>query len=713
MLQIIQYQKNGEMVVADLPTPSCLPGGVLIRTYYSLISAGTEKISVTNTQSSLIGRARKQPEQVRQVMSMVKKEGLLTTVKKVQSKLESYKSLGYSISGVVLESDCSEFQVGDRVTAGGAGYANHAEFIAVPKNLVVHLPENVSFESASYTTLGAIAMQGFRQAEPSLGETVVVIGLGLLGQITIQLLRAAGCRVVGLDINESLFERAKKYGAELALPSNFSSTETIKAFTRGYGADSVIVTASTLSNEPLELAFDICRKKGKVVIVGAVGMNLERGAFYTKEIDLRISCSYGPGRYDANYEERGNDYPFAYVRWTENRNMQAFIDLISQGRIDVDSMTSHKFNIQNAIDAYDIITGKNNQPHLGILLEYPERVNNNSKSIKINKFNPKGDLSIGFIGAGNFATNNLLPPLKNLVDNFVSVSTSTPVNAKTAAEKFGFAEATTDSISIINNPKINLIFIASRHDSHSKFVVEALKQNKHVFVEKPLAVSFEQLDQIIEAYIKSEAGLMVGFNRRFSKSFVSIKEFLKSRKSQMLMNYRVNAGFIPKSHWIYEPSQGGRIIGEVCHFIDTMCYLTNSLPVRVFAQAISSDNSAVENYDNVILNIKFADGSIGTISYLANGDGSLDKEYFEVHCERKSAVMNNFDSVELYANGKKQSLKFDGKKGIIEEVEMTINSIMNRKNSPIDADTLFAVTRATFLSIESLKTGQSIEIINN
>lgn len=711
MLQVIQYQKDGRLEVANLPAPECPSGGVLIQTRFSLISAGTERTSVETTQSGLIVRARKQPEQVRQVLNMIKRDGLRTTIEKVMNKLDSYKSLGYSVSGIVLESDVDEFSPGDRVAAAGAGYAVHAEFVAVPKNLVVKLPHNVSFEEAAYTTLGAIAMQGFRQAEPVLGETVAVIGLGLLGQITIQLLKAAGCRVIGLDINESLFEFARKFGCDLLLKSENSPNvvNIINSFTNGHGVDSVIITASTSSNEPTELALSICRKRGKVVVVGAVGMNIPRNLFYTKEIDFRISCSYGPGRYDPNYEEYGHDYPFAYVRWTENRNMQAFLQLIADGKMDVRSITTHTFSITEATKAYDLITGKIQEPYLGILLSYP----NNSNPFKTISLNTKtsyskSELKISFIGAGNFATNNLLPVLKKLNVEFVSVSTATPVNAKSVAERFGFHEASTDSDAIAINERTNTIFIASRHDSHARYTIAALNSGKNVFVEKPLAINFQQLEDIIQAYNKNQSRLMVGFNRRFSATFKKMKEFFLNRQDKMVINYRVNAGFIPNTHWIHAPEQGGRIIGEVCHFIDCAVYLTDALPISVYATSIGGNNSAMPNSDNVSLNLKFSDGSITNITYFANGSSLLDKEYCEVHCERKSAIMNNFKTLDLYDSKKHYSLKFDGKKGIEEEVTAFINSIRNGQPSPIPFEQIVKTTEATFYAVESLKIGLPI-----
>lgn len=711
MLQVVQYQKDGRLEVAELPAPQCPAGGVLIQTRFSLISAGTERTSVENTQSSLLSRARKQPEQVRQVLNMVKRDGLRTTIGKVLNKLDSYKSLGYSVSGVVVESDVEEFAHGDKVAAAGAGYAVHAEFVAVPKNLVVRIPEGVSFEDAAYTTLGAIAMQGFRQAEPVLGETVAVVGLGLLGQLTVQLLKSAGCRVVGMDINPDTFDYAKKFGCDLLLNAKNSPeiVNTVNSFTNGNGVDSVIITASTSSNEPTELALNICRKRGKIVVVGAVGMNIPRSLFYTKEIDYRISCSYGPGRYDPFYEEYGQDYPFAYVRWTENRNMMAFLQLIADGKMDCRTLTTHTFPITDAVNAYNLITGKTNERYLGILLRYNEHSKPESTiKIKQSQFKQENSIKIGFIGAGNFAQNNLLPALKNCNVEFLSVSTATPVNAKSVAERFGFHEATTNSDVIANDTRINTLFIASRHDSHSHYVVESLRSGKNVFVEKPLAVNFEQLDSIKEAIASSDARLLVGFNRRFSAPFAKMKEFFANRQDKMVINYRINAGFIPTTHWIHSPEQGGRIIGEVCHFIDCAVYLTGALPISVFASSVSADHSQMPNSDNVSINLKFSDGSIANILYFANGSSLLEKEYCEVHCEHKSAIMNNFTTLDLFSQ-KRQTLKFDGKKGIAEEVRAFIDAIRSAKPSPISIEEIIKTTEATFYAVESLKIGLPIQ----
>lgn len=710
MLQILQHQKSGEISISEVPAPVCPEGGILVLVHYSLISAGTERQSVTNAQSSLLARIKKQPEDFKTVMTFLKKEGLMPTLKRVKAKLDSYKQLGYSISGIVTESRCDEFAPGDRVACAGAGYANHAEYVAIPKNLAIKLPENVALQDAAYTTLGAIAMQGFRQANPRLGETVAVIGLGLLGLLAVQMLSAAGTRVVGLDVDETTFELAKKFGCSLTLKSSFSSVKDIMAFSRGIGCDSVIIAAATASNSPVELAMEITRKRGRVVVLGAVGMNIPRNPFYKKEIEFTISSSYGPGRYDPQYEEMGIDYPAAYVRFTENRNMVSFVDLIAAGKMDVKSITTHKLVFTEAKKAYDIITGKITERYIGILLEYPDKDNiNDSRSGKTISFNPtsgsSSKLKVAFVGAGSFAQNHLLPALVAAGAEPIAVANSTPLNAKNVADRFGFKLSSTDGKEIINSTETNVVFCATRHDTHAGFVLEALKAGKPVFVEKPLAVNFEEFSKIDRQYQKSNVGIMVGFNRRFSTSFRKIKHFFDGIQEPLTIIYRVNAGFIPTNSWIQDLAQGGRIIGEGCHFIDTMTYLTGSLPDKIYAEAVSGGNPESANRDRTLITIKFRNGSIGSLAYFANGDSSFGKEYCEVFGAGKSAVMNNFQSVELYKSGKSTKLKMDGDKGIATEIRETAESIKLGKPMPISFEEIKYVTLATFYAGLSFDTG--------
>ena len=711
MLQIVQYQKSGEVSARELPAPSCKEGGILVQTHFSLISAGTEKISVENAQSSLIQRARKQPDQVKLVMDSIKKEGIISTAKRVKSKLESYKPLGYSASGLVIESKTPEFSPGDKVAIAGAGYANHAETLSIPKNLAVKIPDGVSFEEAAYTTLGSIAMQGVRQADLRLGENVAVIGLGLLGQITVQLLKASGCRVIGMDINESLFEMAKKFGCDRTYPSSFDNVKDIMAFTDSIGCDAVIITASTSSNQPMELALELARKKGKVVVVGAIGMNVPRGPFYVKELDLTISCSYGPGRYDPNYEERGEDYPPAYVRWTENRNMQAFLDLIASGKMDVRSMNTHKFDIKDAKKAYELITGKTQEKFLGVLISYPAKSDATKRSVAIRDTEGKAKIKLGFIGAGTFAQGYLLPHIGKKDVEHIAVSTETPVNAQSVAEKYDFAISTTDSSEIIRNRDVNTIFCATRHDSHAQYVLESVRAGKPIFVEKPLAATEDQLKEIKEAVEKHSGRVFVGFNRRFSKPFVHLKEFFAERQEPLSMHYRVNAGKLPKTHWALLPEHGGgRIVGEGCHFIDCMVYLSGSLPEKVYAQSISTTSKENTDSETVAITLRFKDGSLGVLEYFSNGDTSFPKEYFEAFCQGSIGVMNNFTRCDMIRGGKTGTKKYNGNKGHREEVAAFLEALKTGSPLPISFEEEYYITAATFAAMLSLEKGTPVVI---
>ena len=709
MLQAVQHQKTGEIEVKELPAPTLRPGWIVVAVQASLISAGTERASVEKSKASLIERARKQPEDVKQVIDMAKREGVLNTIRKVQNKLDSYRALGYSAAGIVLESGCDEFAPGDRVACAGAGYAVHAEVITVPKNLAVGIPENVSFEEASFTTLGAIALQGIRQADPRLGENVAVIGLGLLGQLTVAMLKANGCRVIGLDIDESQFALAREFGADVTAPSNGDAVGIVQSFTRGLGADAVIITAGTSSNAPMELAIKTARKKGRVVVVGAVGMDLPRSPFYEKELEITISCSYGPGRYDPEYEEEGRDYPAGYVRWTENRNMEGVLDLIASGALNVGRIITHRYAITEAARAYDLITGKIDEPFVGVVLTYPERRTGDLKrtiplDAGVGNRKPESTLRLGFVGAGSFAQGHLIPHLLKLDLDLAVAVTATPANARSAAEKFGFAEASTDSVDVIEGDRTNAIFIATQHDTHGDYVARALKRGKQVFVEKPLAINREELERIRELAEGGNDRVMVGFNRRFSESFVAVKKHFEGMGEPLSIFYRVNAGHIPLSSWVQRPEQGGRIIGEGCHFIDTMQFLTGARPVTVEARAIRSGNVEVRNADIVTITITFDDGSIGTLHYFANGAKAIPKEYCEVYGGGRTAIMDDFRRVTL-ASGKKSSVKkFDGSKGHREEVIATISAMRSGGPMPIGFQSLYETTLATIEAVERLGT---------
>lgn len=707
MRQAIQYQKTGELSVKELPAPTVRPGMVVVRTHASLISAGTERTSVSTAQASMLEKARTRPDLVKQVVDMARREGVVNTIEKVRSRLDSYKALGYSAAGVVVESGVDGFAPGDRVACAGAGYASHAEIISVPRNLVVRIPDGVSFDEAAFTTLGAIALQGVRQSRVVLGESVAVIGLGLLGQLTVQLLKAAGCRVIGLDINEGQFALAREFGADEVTTSDRGAAGAIETFTRGLGADAVIITASTGSNGPLELAIQAARKKGRVVIVGAIGMEMQRSPFYEKELEITIACSYGPGRYDPSYEEEGHDYPAAYVRWTEGRNMEAVLDLIAAGRLNVARMITHRFDIADAEKAYDLITGKVKEPYFGIVLQYPDRGDAAlARSVRVTKSTAtNGALAVGFIGAGNFAQGFLLPPVKRSGARLVAVSTSTAVNARSVAEKFGFEDASTDNEAIIAHPEIDAVFIATRHDTHGRFVDEALAAGKQVFVEKPLAINRGELERILETASTKGDRVMVGFNRRFSESLLSMKRHFSDVREPLVMLYRVNAGFLKPEFWTQAESQGGRIVGEACHFIDCMQFMTGARPTSVYAAAIGSQNSQVKNADSVSITIRFDDGSVGTVHYLANGDASVPKEYFEVFGGNRTAIMENFSRVTLSRDRKRKELKLNGDKGHAAEVAQTLEAMKTGGPMPIGFQSLVDTTVVTFAAMESLVSG--------
>ncbi len=713
MKQLIQNFKSGKMYVDEIPAPSISAGMVLVQNEFSLISSGTERGTVRVAQASLLGKARERPDLVSQVFNNIKKEGLSATINKVRTKLDSLKALGYSSSGTVIASLDKNgiFKPGDRVACAGQDYASHAAFVSVPQNLLARIPDNVSFEEAAFTTVGSIAMQGIRQAEPALGEKVAVIGLGLIGQITCQLLRANGCLVMGIDLNEKLVKLAgETAGAHSMLRNDPGLGNACLNFTNGYGFDSVIITAAASSNDPVELAASIARKKGKIVIVGAVNMDLQREPyFYRKELQLLMSCSYGPGRYDPVYEEGGNDYPFSYVRWTEQRNMEAFLDLISMRVVDVKPLITHTFDIDDALKAYDIVLGKTHEFSTGILLRYTGAEKPAQTVFTISK-NQVSQVNAGFIGAGSFAQGYLIPGAKAAGASLDGVVTSRGITSKNVAEKFGFNFCSTEPTDILGNKSINTVFIATPHSSHASIAVNALQARKNVFVEKPLALNTEQLHSVIEAKNITGMPLMVGFNRRFAPVSVRIRKEFEGIGETLVVNIRVNAGLIPKGHWIQDPETGGgRIIGEVCHFIDLMQYFTGAEPVSVFAESIDSANSVITPSDNFAAVVKFSNGSIGNLVYLANGDNSLPKEHIEVSGGGVSAVINDFREGTLYRAGKTSKIKSSGK-GHREELQRFIEALKNGKESPISFRSVCLTTMTTFMINDSLSTGLPQEI---
>ncbi len=708
MKQLIQNFKTGELYIDEVPLPSISTGMVLVENEYSLISAGTERGTVKVAKASLLGKARQRPDLVAQVIQNIRKEGLAATISKVKTKLDSLKALGYSTSGTVLASLDKNglFKPGDRVACAGQDYASHAEIVAVPQNLVSKIPDNVTSDEAAFTTLGAIAMQGIRQADPSLGERICVIGLGLLGQITCQILKANGCAVFGIDLSEHLVRLADGSAADKALlrgdPNLIPACEN---FTKGFGFDAVIITAAAPTNDPVELSSELLKKKGRVIVVGAVKMDIPRDPhFYRKELDLRMSCSYGPGRYDVNYEENAIDYPFSYVRWTEHRNMEAFLDLLSRKAINVKPLITHVFGIAEAEKAYDIVLGKIKEPHIGILLKYSE---NDAKKVTVTKTGslPVSSVNAGLIGAGSFAQSYLIPNVKAFGATLDGVVDAKGISSKNVSEKFKFNFCSSDPDDIFKKEDINTVFIATPHSFHAGLVVSSLKAGKNTFTEKPLAIDEEQMKEVIEAVKTSDKPVMVGFNRRFAPVSEAVRKEFRNLDEPLVINIRVNAGAIPREHWTQQPEiGGGRIIGEACHFIDLMQYFTGAEPVSVFAQSIISDNSKITPEDNIAVIVKFADGSVGNLTYLANGDKTLPKERIEVFGGGIIGIINDFRDGAIYRNGKMTRLKSPGK-GHREEINAFLSAVRDGKESPISFRSICLTTLTTFRILDSIHTG--------
>jgi predicted dehydrogenase/threonine dehydrogenase-like Zn-dependent dehydrogenase len=667
----------------------------------------------------MVQKARMRPDLVRQVMDNFRREGLVATYNKVRDRLDNYKDLGYSSAGVVIESGVDDIKVGDRVACAGVGYAAHAEIVSVPRNLVAKIPEEVALDDAAFTTVAAIAMQGVRQADVRVGEQVVVIGLGLVGLLTVQLLKASGCRVLGMDVSPRNFDLAVTLGCDRCVISGDEAVLEAQSFTRGYGADAVVITAATTSNQPVELAIQCARKRGTVVAVGAVGMNIPRSPFYEKEISFRMSCSYGPGRYDSDYEENGQDYPLGYVRWTENRNMEAVLDMMAQRKLNVAPLTTHRIPAEEGLRAYDIITGKIEEPYLGILIKYSDPSAPVALSRRMELRRTAGSAPghrpvLGFIGAGNFTQSTLLPPLLRLAPRMRGLATGKPINAKNLAKKYQFEFCATDASEIIQDKEVNLVFVTSRHDSHARYVGEALCAGKSVFVEKPPALNEEELKIILSAYEQAEQLgqaplLMVGYNRRFSEPVRAIQKLFAGRTEPLAMHYRVNAGFMPSTHWMQHPDQGGRFIGEGGHFVDVMQFLCGALPVSVHAVA-PMDNARRYNHDNVLISISFGDGSVGTIHYLANGANAVEKEYLEVFGDSKTARMWDFKKLECAVGRKKSTQSFSGDKGHAAEMKALLEGFEAGTGSPISINSLTATSRATFAAMESIRTGTVVPV---
>ena len=708
MKQVLLDLQSGSIRVEDVPVPT-ITRGVVVENACSLISAGTESALINLAGQSLAGKARSRPDDMKKVLQKIGTDGPLSAYQQAMSRLAKPEPLGYSCAGTVVRTGTDDFEVGDRVACAGAGYAVHAEYVAVPKNLCVRIPDGVSFREAAFTTVGSIAMHGVRNAEVTVGENVAVIGLGLIGLLVVQILKAAGCRVIGVDIDPEKLALAAQLGAD-AVANYDGLAEKMKAFS-AFGADAVIIAAATSSSAPVEAAGRLVRDKGRVVVVGNVGMNVPRDIYYEKEAEVVVSRSYGPGRYDRNYEEKGIDYPI-YVRWTERRNMEAFLDLVRQKKIDLDRLTTHTFPLENAPEAYNLI-GTGRERYIGVLLNYSPNGAGAAGTITRlaapsvrRRAPPAGARTIGCIGAGVHAQSALYPNLHGLPVNLGGVATATGLSAHSVAKKYGFAYSTTDYRKILDDPDIDAVLIATRNDLHVPMAIEAMRAKKDVFVEKPLATDIDGLREVIRAYYESGQRLMVGFNRRYSPFARRMKEFFGNRTTPIIMHYRVNAGQIPPGHWVHDDEQGGgMLISECCHFFDFMQYMIGSRPIQVYARAIEPTGNLLK-YDNFQATLAFADGSVGTVTYTTLGDRSYSKETVEAFCDNAVGRITDFRDIELRRDGKvsRERRWLAREKGFAEELLAFV------KGEEANFEASVATTLATFRAWESIDTGRPQEI---
>lgn len=713
MNQLLQDLRTGAVELAEVPVPLVRPGHLLIASTRSLVSTGTERMLVEFGRAGWIEKARQQPDKVRQVLRKVRTDGLLPTVEAVMAKLDRPIPLGYCNCGRVLEvgAGVEGFAPGDRVVSNGP----HAEVVCVPRNLCAKVPDGVSDDEAAFTVLSAVALQGVRLAVPALGETFAVIGLGLVGLLAVQLLRASGCCVVGVDISRSREDLARDCGACAFVDSSREdAVSAARAATGGRGVDGVIIAAATRSDEPVSQAARMCRKRGRIVLVGVAGLSLSRAEFYEKELTFQVSCSYGPGRYDPEYEEKGHDYPFGFVRWTEGRNFEAVLEMMRAGRLDVRPLIERVVPFESAPAVYEeILRGGAGK---GILLAYPEKARPEEPAVRVAPppaVKPAaGKASVGFVGAGNFAVQVLLPAVKAAGARLVTVASAKGVSAAHAARKFGFRSAAADYRAVLSDPEIDTVFVATRHDSHARIAAEALRAGKHVFVEKPLVLDEEQLAEVTRAYeeacAKSPVHLMVGFNRRFAPHVREMRELLAGTAEPKAMVVTVNAGSIPRDHWVQDPEVGGgRIIGEGCHFVDLLRFLAGASITGVQAASVGGSPSDGIRGDKATFTLSFADGSIGTVHYLANGHRAFPKERLEVFCGGRVLVLDNFRRLYGYGwKGFREDRLWRQDKGHAAEVAAFLSAVEQGGPPPIPFDEIVEVTRATFQIERAIERGR-------
>ena len=703
MKQIIQSFKTGKTTLQELPSPKVKSGQVLIKTTRSLVSLGTERMLVEFGKASIIEKARQQPDKVKMVLNKIKTDGLLPTLETVFNKLEQPLPLGYCNVGRVISvgDGVLDFKVGDRVASNGP----HAEFVSVPQNLVSHIPNNVSDEEATFTVIGSIGLQGIRLINPTIGETVVVVGLGLIGLLTAEILVANGCKVIGYDLDDKKVQIANEKNIHAFNPKNgIDPIEFVKTKTNGTGADAVIITASAKNNDIISQSAQMSRKRGRIVLVGVVGLDISRADFYEKELSFQVSCSYGPGRYDDDYEFKGIDYPLPFVRWTEKRNFETILQLISTKKLNVKNLISEITPLNDFEEIYNNISNSNS---IASIIKYNDEIKPNETIVINNKKLIKGNGIIGIIGAGNFTKMTLLPALKKANVQIKQIVSSAGLNGTELAKKYNINQSTTDYNILLNDKDIDLVIITTRHDLHANMVIDSLNKNKHVFVEKPLALNLDELEKIDKAYERSKAKLMVGFNRRFSPHIKKIKTLIGD--SPMNIIATMNAGFIPSDVWVHDMKVGGgRIIGEACHYLDLLVYLTGSKIDKICMNSMGKNPS--ENTDNASILVKMENGSNGVINYFANGSKSYNKERIEIFSLQKTIISENFIKTVGYGINGFSKLKTSLDKGHVSQFKSLINNIKNNDDPLIPYHELLNVTKASFKAIQSLKDGKWIKV---
>lgn len=706
MLQIIQDLKKGNTILEDVPAPLVRKGHVLIKTHRSLVSLGTEKMLVEFGKGNIISKARQQPEKVKQVLDKIRTEGLFPTLEAVFNKLDEPLPLGYCNAGEVIAvgDGVAEFSIGDRVASNG----HHAEIVCIPKNLVAKIPDNVSFEEASFTVIGSIGLQGIRLANPTIGETVVVIGLGLIGLITAELLLANGCEVIGFDYDAKKVAIANEKGVKAFAASDTDVVKAVESLTNGIGCDAVIITASTKSNDVISQAAGMCRKKGRIVLVGVIGLDIQRADFFKKELSFQVSCSYGPGRYDEDYEQKGIDYPIGYVRWTEKRNFETVLSAISKKNINVQPLITERVALENYLEIYGNIGGNS----IASILEYPATSAKTDTLVPVKHYHTKPSKGVlGIIGAGNFTKMTVMPALKNAGGHYKYISSAGGLTAKSLANKYGFEFSTTDYKQILNDPEVDLVMITTRHNMHAAMVVEAMQSGKHVFVEKPLAINESGLENIINTYngLSNPLSVSVGFNRRFSPFIQKAKKLIGSASTPINISATMNAGFIPADVWVQDMQiGGGRIIGEACHFIDLMIYLTGSKVKQVSMSALG--NTPSDNTDNAIITLKFENGSQGVINYFSNGSKAYSKERIEIFSQGKTLILDNFRKLTGYGFKGFSSFRSSIDKGHKEQFARLIKQIKDGGEPLIPFDEIINTTKSSFAALQSLKEGNWITL---